>query len=185
MIDDVLDLLKGQLNAYLASSGHPGDKVDLLDGETSPSFKLNQITTLLINLEEEAAVRSADPHRRILPGGKVLTVNPEIRLSLYVLFVARFEDYKQGLRYLSLVIRFFQNHRFLDHKNAPDLPEGIEKLLIELVSLPFSQQNEIWRVLNASYQPSALYKVGLVVFRDDQGIEPPLIDQVTLTVQPS
>ena len=189
MIGDVLDLLKVRLNGYLASSGHPEpegstkDRVVLLNGEIAPSFKLNHLTTLLVNLEEEAAVRTANPHRRTLTGGKVLAVSPEIRLSLYVLFVARFKNYKQGLQCLSLVIRYFQSHRLLDRQVAPDLPEDIEKLVIELVTLPFSRQNEIWKALHAPYQPSALYKVGLVVFRDDEGIEPPEIRETTLKLR--
>ncbi len=186
MIGDVLVLLKDLLNDYLSAGTDPTepgeDKVVLPDGEKMDpiSFKLGAITALLVNLEEESALRAADPYRRTLPDGTVLPVKPEIRLNLYVLFVARFGEYKQGLRNLSLVIRYFQNHRLLDRQNAPNLSADIDKLGIELVTLPFSQQNELWSALRAAYHPSALYKVSLVIIRDAEPTAAPEIREIEL-----
>ena len=74
----------------------------------------------------------------VLPDGSIQQVDPPIHLNLYVLFVARFKDYLQSLRYLSLVLRFFQKHRVLDHESAPTLSDRIEKLTMELLTLPLA-----------------------------------------------
>ena len=192
MIKDVLIFLKSQLNEFLNtrsgwSAGESGEDEDaLLDGEkTNPiTFKSGAVTALLINLEEENTMRPAEPYRRGLMDGGILSVRPEIRLNLYVLFVARFKQYEQGLQALSLIIRYFQNYRVLDHENAPALPDHIDRLVVELVTLPFSEQNEIWNSLRTTYHPSLLYKVSLVVFRDEEGLALPKVTEPILrTVQ--
>ena len=191
MIDDVTLFLKNQLNEYLKAqsgwgSGEPGEeRVTLLDGENMEpvTFKLGSITTLLINIEQENVLRPPELFRRALPDGSSLAVQPEIRLNLYVLFVAHFKKYENGLRALSLIIRYFQNHRVLDPENAPDLPECVEQLIVELVTLPFQEQNEVWNALRATYHPSVLYKVSLVVFRDEEGASLPELDQVDVALE--
>jgi hypothetical protein len=39
---------------------------------------------------------------------------------------------------------------------------------MELVTLPFAAQNEIWNGLKTGYEPSALYKVKMVIFEDEE-----------------
>jgi hypothetical protein len=68
---------------------------------------------------------------------------------------------------MSRIIQHFQQHRVLDHHNAPELKESIPQLIMELVTQSFSEQNEIWNVLRTTYHPSVLYRARLVVFRDE------------------
>jgi len=178
MISDALVFLKNQLNTYLRSvSGRKPDeseedKVVFVDGEKMDpiSFKLGAVSVLLINIEEENTLRAADPYVRVSAEGAFQRVQPEIRINLYVLFIARFKQYEQGLTYLSLIIKYFQNHRLLDHHNAPELSDKIDHLIIELVTLPFSEQNEVWNSLRTTYYPSVLYKVKMLVFRDEDAV---------------
>ena len=161
MISDTLVFLKNQLNTYLKSiSGRKPDeswedKVVFLDGEKMDpvSFKLGAVTVLLVNLERENTLRAADPYTRTLANGSLQKVQPEIRLNLYVLFVARFKQYEQGLSYLSAIIKYFQSHQLLNQQNAPELDESIEQLSIELITLPFSEQNEVWSALRHYLSP--------------------------------
>ncbi len=108
--------MKNRLNTYLNSGSNPDesheDPVVFLDGQNMDAltFKLGAVSVLLINIEEENALRAPDRYMRMSPDGTRQKVHPEIRLNLYVLFVARFTDYKQSLRHLSLIIRYFQNH---------------------------------------------------------------------------
>jgi|OpeIllAssembly_1097287.scaffolds.fasta_scaffold61480_2 hypothetical protein len=188
MIGDVLCLLRDQLNAHLgASMPDPGPdsaeaRVQLIDGEKSDpvEFRLNSITLLLLNIEQETSQRSADPYLRTPGESNLRRLQPEIRLNLYVLFVARFKVYEQGLNQLSLVIRFLLTHRALDHDNTPGLSAQIDKLVLELVTMPLSEQNEIWSALRASYQPSVLFRVRMVVFRDAEGAAVPQIGQTVV-----
>ena len=173
MIGEVLVFLKDHLNAVLKGPDvdtpeTPEDKVVFVDGEKMDpiAFKLGAVSALLINIEEENTLRAADPYAAVSASGAPLKVSPEVRMNLYVLFVARFRQYELGLRYLSDIIQHFQGHRVFDHHNAPRLSEKVEKLIMELVTLPFSEQNELWNALRTTYHPSVLYKVKMVVFQD-------------------
>jgi hypothetical protein len=188
MISDVLMFLKNHLNAYLSaqSSWDPGvppaDKVVFVDGaQMDPlSFPLGAVSALLINIEEDNTLRAADPHTRLAPDGTRHKSQPEIRLNLYVLFVARFPHYEDALQHLSLIIQYFQNHRLFNHHSAPELSANIEQLVMELITLPFAEQNEVWSALRTTYHPSVVYKVKMVVFRDEDTVETPVIAETVL-----
>jgi hypothetical protein len=188
MIDEALVFLKNRLNAHLNSGRNPEesreDRVVFLDGQNMEplTFKLGAVSALLINIEEENTLRPPDLYQRISPDGTRQKVNPQIRLSLYVLFVAHFKQYEESLRYLSLIIRYFQSHRLLDHHNAPELSENIEKLIMELVTLPFAEQNEIWNALRVTYHLSVLYKVKLIVFQDENAVGMPELAEKIIRV---
>ena len=188
MIGDVLCLLRDRLNAHLGASlpdalpDSAEERVQLIDGEKSDpvEFRLNAITVLLINIEQETSQRSADPYLRTPGESNLRKLKPEIRLNLYVLFVARFKVYEQGLNQLSQVIRFLLSHRALDRVNTPTLPPQIDKLVLELVTQPLGEQNEIWTALRISYHPSVLFRVRMVVFRDAEGAAVPQIGQTVV-----
>lgn len=190
MISDALVFLKNRLNTYLNSGRNPDDSqedpVVFLDGaDMEPlTFKLGAVSVLLINIEEENTLRAPDPYIRTFPDGTRQKVHPEIRLNLYVLFVARFTQYEEALRYLSLIIRYFQNHPVSNHHEAPELSENIEQLVMELVTLPFSEQNEVWNSLRVTYHPSVLYKVKMVVFQDEDAVRMPEIEETILRIEP-
>lgn len=188
MIGDVLCLLRDRLNAHLRASlpdledESVEERVQLIDGEKSDpiEFRLNAITVLLVNLEQEAHNRSADPYLRAPGESNLRKLQPEIRLNLYVLFVARYKAYEQGLNQLALVIRFLQGHRALDHDNTPGMSPMVEKLVLELVTLPLSEQNEIWSALRTNYHPSVLFRVRMLVFRDAEGAAVPQIGEAAV-----
>ena len=188
MIGEALVFLKNQLNNYLKPimdhDGTQPDPVGFLGGDNMEplSFKSGAISALLINLEEEHTLRAPDPYRRTAANGMQQSVQPDIRLNLYVLFVARYARYEDSLQALSLIIRFFQKHRVFTHTDAPALSTNIERLAIELVTFPLAQQNDIWSVLRVAYQPSVLYKVKMVVFQDEDGAMPPAISETLIRI---
>jgi hypothetical protein len=190
MIKDVLVFLKDRLNSYLNSGRNPAevkeDLVVFLDGEKMDplTFKLGAVSILLINLQEETALRAPDLYQRLGPDGTRQKVQPDIRLNLYVLLVARFKQYEESLHQLSLIIRYFQNHRLFDQHNAPELSENIEQLVVELITLPFSEQNEVWSALRVAYNPSVLYKVKMVIFKDEDEVGIPKIEERILRLEP-
>lgn len=168
MIDNVLTFLKEQLNTYVTvKTGGQEFQVVYIDERVNKeiSFQNNAITILLVNLEEERTFRSG-----AMSNGNN-QINPNLSMNLYVMFVANFNVYSQCLQFLSLVIRFFQSHRLFDHQNSPSLSQDIEKLTMELVSLPFSEQRDIWSCLGMSYVPSVVYKVRMIVFKDMETVE--------------
>ena len=116
-------------------------------------------------------MRQPDQFQGVMQNGIRTQVNPVIHINLIVLFVCKFEHYDQGLKFLDYVIRFFQNNRQLNHHNAPDLDPSIQKLIVELLSMPLVQQNELWNALRTSYIPSVAYRIRMLVYRDEEGLE--------------
>jgi hypothetical protein len=192
MISKALLVLKDAVNDYLSTNSGwssadsdfgqvvflESEKVDVID------FKMGAISFLLVNVEEEHSVRPADPYRRALPDGTGQRVSPPIQLNLYVLFVARFSDYKQSLRYISLILQFFLTRRVLDHESTPALDDRIEKLTMDLLTLPLGEQNHLWGILRTAYQPSLLYKVRMVVFQDEDAVIVPPAAEPTTSISP-
>jgi hypothetical protein len=174
MIGEVIKFLRERLNQALPrdTDGAAEDLFVYVGAERDDaiSFKSGAVSMLLIRIEEESVLRPPDLYARVNADGARVRVEPEIRLNLYVMFVARFpDDYSRSLAHLSSVIRYFQNHRVFNAENSPELKEGIAHLVVELITPSFGEQNEIWGALRAAYQPSALYKVRMVVFQDAEG----------------
>lgn len=173
MLKSVIEFFKQELSNYLASTGAENSTVEFpstLSGGETIDFVKTALNFLMVNLEEENTLRQADMFRHEKNGNPYRGL-PEIRLNLYLLFVANMTGYPASMDMLSRVIRFFLTRRVFDRNNTPNLPEEIEKLTVELITLPFAQQNDVWNALRTSYKPSLLYKIRMVVF----GPEPPAI----------
>lgn len=63
-------------------------------------------------------------------------------------------NYVDSLRYLSKAISFFLDHSYYDRTNSPDMPEGLEKLSIDMESLNMQEMNNLWGTIGAKYVPS-------------------------------
>jgi hypothetical protein len=181
MLNDVLVFLKNRLNAHLNTGSKAGDVQEdqvvfpVGQGTDTVNFKLGAISVIMINLEQDNVLRAPDLYSRTLLDGTVQQVQPEIRLHLYILFVAHYQQYEDALRNLAAIIQYFQTHRLFTQQDAPELSETIEQLVVELVTLPFSELNEIWGALRVPYRPSVLYRVKLVAFHDKAPQEAPQV----------
>jgi len=192
MIDQALVFLKEQLNQRLRSdsglvvgeAGSERDAVVFVDGEKMEplSFPSGTVSILLINIEQDRTMRRAEPHRGAAPDGTPVRVSPELRLELSVLFVARFKQYEVSLKVLSAIVRFFQERPLFQRTEQPELPDEIERIVVEPVSLPFAEQNEVWNALRTTYHPSVLYRVRTLVFRDRLPVAAPAVAETDLTV---
>jgi hypothetical protein len=185
MFDEVLVLVRNKLNAFLhatieksGSAQGSGEYVAFLEGDKMEplTFPLNKITPILINVEEEKVLRLADRYEGVVRDGRRTEMNPSIRINLQVLFVSRFSNYEQSLKFLSLIVRFFQKNPLFDLDSTSE----IEKLRAELVTLPINQQNELWNSLRTTYLPSVLYRFSVLVFRDDETSDYNEVSEVTL-----
>jgi hypothetical protein len=190
LIGDVLVFLRKHSSAVLsgelaASGDEPGaDKVVFVDGEKADlAFPLGAVSELLINVEEERVLRAPDRYARQAENGSHERVQPDIRLVLYVLFVARFKAYETAWEHLSKLIEHFQSVPVFEPQTTPELPAGIEKLGLELVTLRFAEQNEVWSALRATYLPSILYRVKLIALRDSKPQTQSKIDETIIRLQ--
>ena len=171
MIGSALTYLRDKVNTHLqdgeTDSGQPlvvfieGDKIDPLN------IQSGRVNILVINVEEERELRGANPYY----DERSQRINPDIPLTISALFIARFNDYPTSWNYLTDIIRFFQSHPVLERadnqaQSSNHMPEGIESLRCELISLNFQQQNEVWGALRITQHPALLYKIKLITLRD-------------------
>jgi hypothetical protein len=184
MINEAFKFLSEELNDFISNKDlrYRGVDValvsDLVDEKGELTFKKrlsgNQsgdfLLLTLINVEEEVIGKSQLPYLRH-PDQSFDFLNPDTKVNLYMLISAvstkdESERYENCLRLLSYGVGFFQYKNVFDKLSSPSLPEKIGKIIIELVSPTFEQQNHIWGSMGAKYMPSVLYKVRLLVFRE-------------------
>ena len=171
MIGAALTYLRDKVNTHLqdgeTDSGQPlvvfieGDKIDPLN------IQSGRVNILVVNVEEERELRGANPYY----DERSQRINPDIPLTISALFIARFNDYPTSWNYLTDIIRFFQSHPVLERadnqtQSSINMPDGIESLRCEMISLNFQQQNEVWGALRITQHPALLYKIKLVTLRD-------------------
>jgi len=171
LIGSALTYLRDKVNTHLqdgeTDSGQPlvvfveGDKIDPLN------IQSGRVNILVVNVEEERELRGANPYY----DERSQRINPDIPLTISALFIARFNDYPTSWNYLTDIIRFFQSHPVLERadnqsQSSNNMPEGIESLRCEMISLNFQQQNEVWGALRITQHPALLYKIKLITLRD-------------------
>jgi len=187
MIDKALEFLQTELNAYLDVRTGSTDsgimRVRLVppikaDGQINFDSADN-VYLSLAKVEEERMGKKQSPYPADYGPDHDSTYNPAIKLNLFLLFSAHFNDYKESLKYLYFIVAFFQRKNVFLQEEYEDLDPAIEKLILDLYSPTFEQQNHLWGTLGAKYQPSVLYKLRLLVI-DEQvptGNAPPILER--------
>lgn len=174
MIYEVLNSLKIKLNSSLSEARRGTEPLLMLsnpwtnnDTNKGASF-LNSIS--LINVEEEKHFKtqglqiSQTPEQR--KKGLYSSREPDIKLNLYILISAYNKNYDDALKFISRVVNFFQENNVFVRKNDgadDDIPENVEKIVVELYTASFEQQNQIWASLSTGYIPSVIYKVRMII----------------------
>ena len=181
MIHSALTFLTNELNEFLKlKTGTLADRIFLTSvaTETGIAIPEKSLGVSLINIEEERVYK--DQRTSMINNrGNVEYLNPEIKLNLYVIISANFQDdtigdesandYEEGLKQLSMVISFFQAKNVFTPDNSPTLTSfdpNLKKLVVELYSYSFEQLYNFWSVVGAKYLPSVLYKVRTVTFQE-------------------
>lgn len=196
MIYTSLSFLNSQLNSFIAlkdplnmagALANPVVLSNIVDQENHLFNKSGDFVLMtLVNTEEETVGKSQLPYLKT-PDDKLHVVNPDIKLNLYIQFSA-FSDnttstppaYERALLLLDQVIFFFQYRNVFNKSQYPVLLNGgIEKLVIEPVSLTFEQLNHLWATLGAKYLPSIIYKCKMLTYRETVvSPEKPLIKEL-------
>lgn len=176
MIKEALRFIVQEVNEYIGMKA-AGDTTrvqlnGLVNQDGVVQIASDKIGCTLINIEEERIARSQVPYAPSV-GGNSVRKNPSVKLNLYILFAANpkiettMTNYEEGLALISHIISFFQSKNHFDHENSPGLDPRIEKLLLELYSLPVEQQNYLWGSIGAKYMPSVLYRVRLLEIQEN------------------
>ncbi|MEM9903570.1 MAG: Pvc16 family protein [Cyanobacteria bacterium P01_D01_bin.44] len=172
MLDAALLFFQQELSNYIKikTNGQKEDIVQFAEIQLPKGIVMqnNAITALLVNLEEERIFRSGAAQVNHLSSGGDSAEIPTLCMNLHVMFVANFKDYVEGLRILSMAMRFFRSYRLFSQQRFPALPPEIYQLSTELVNLTFMEQGELWRSLELPVSPSVLYKVRMLVYQETE-----------------
>ncbi len=172
MIDKALEVIKKDIHDYLVRLPELNVTSETVVHIT-PVVKFNgdiavpdnSLGLTLVNVEEERVMKSREAVT-LTSAGEVSHLNPAVKLNLYVLITANFTNYATGLGFLSGAIRFFQGKNVFTPRNTPGLNGSIEKLIADLFTLNFEQQNHLWGALGAKYLPSVMYKIRMLTIQE-------------------
>ncbi|MBL6656306.1 MAG: DUF4255 domain-containing protein [Flavobacteriaceae bacterium] len=164
MIHNVVASIGYQLNEHVMNALSLSDEAVIisslvdLKGNINPDIE-NKISMFLINIEEERTAKNG--HFQSSPG-----MNPPTTVNLYLMFAAYFPNfnYMESLRYISLVIEFFQSQNSFSNSNTPLLSNSVEKLSIELSNIGLEDIGKLWSNIGTNYTPSVAYKVKHIVY---------------------
>ncbi len=179
MIDLALTFLNTQLDNYLRAKLDPAmsttpfiQLANIAWNDADTSLNTNGASNsasafiTLVNIEEDRISKSPEPFTR-LHNNNIVYRNPQIYLNLYLLFSVNLSSYPESLKQLSLIIQFFQYKNVFTPLNSPGLPDGIEKLILDLSTLSFQDMNNLWGILGSKYLPSVMYKLRLIKISED------------------
>jgi hypothetical protein len=179
MLDIALQFLKDELNSYLLTrTGSNAVEVKmskLVDEAGKYAFDDGTIGAAIINIEEERTFKSHLPDYAYVNGQHV-ALEPDLKLNLHVMLAANFKLYDVALKYIGLVLTYFQSHSSFTCEEYPALDARIRKLIVELQSLSYEQLNQIWAFIGGKQLPSVVYKVRMVVIQDEaqMAVQPPI-----------
>lgn len=163
MIDRAISQIATQLNEYLRGLLDISEDIVVVsnllgpDGALAPNVD-NRIVVFLTSIEKDTVPRRSEHPGSALSGSKPLFLN------LYVMVAANFTgaNYPEALKFLALVVAFFNRNQVLDHASAPDLDDRLDKLVLDIENTPPQAMSNIWGVLGGRYLPSVLYRVRMV-----------------------
>ncbi len=122
---------------------------------------LADIIISLVNIEEVRMARNQEYMVRI--ENQLYPKNAPVNLALWLLFTAYGGSYENDIRNLQEVLSLFQKQPVFRQDTVPELADdGIETLVIDMVSLSFDQLQQLWSMLGGKYQPSVLYKMRMI-----------------------
>jgi hypothetical protein len=194
MIYEVLNSLKIRLNSSLSEARKTTEPFIILsnpwtnnDSNKGATF-LNAIS--LTNIEEEKNFKTQGLQMTQTPAqrekGVYSSREPDIKLNLYILISAYNKNYDDGLKFISKVVNYFQENNVFFRVNdgsEDDLPENVERIIVELYTASFEQQNQIWASLSTGYVPSVLYKLRMITIDSGKSMEVKSITERVINIQ--
>jgi hypothetical protein len=173
VIDATLSFLADEVNAHLLKrTGTDLGAVSvgaLCDDRGLWTQAVDTTRLTLFQIDEERTTREQLPERTLV-GGREVVLPPRLKLNLVLLFAGRFQQYDQALRTLSLILTLFQARPLFTQANSPALPDGVERIAMDLLSYGPEQMNQMWACLGAKHLPSVVYRLRMVVLQDVEPI---------------
>ena len=173
MIEGTISFIEETLNSYLQDKmNFKEERVissNLVEQDGSIAIRDdNRVVISLVDLDQEPSLKNAN-RTEVKPGGSMKQTQPPVNLNLFIMFSCFFtsNNYKEGLKYLSNIILFFQGRPLFSRQSYPQLNKyNIEKLSFEIYHPDYQARNNMWTILGIKYLPSIIYKVKMLSFTD-------------------
>jgi len=189
-----LTYIKSKVEEALGSVNGPPVEV-FLDSIAKDDVKQGVYVSLLYE-EEEKTLKNNDYLQKYyeptnpnqIKGYR--KVNPAIFLNLYVLILSTHSPYDEGLKQISSIISCFRHKNVFNKqrnengKIVDDFGEnypGLDKLVLDLHTLTFEQNNSLWQTLGSKLYPYVVYKVTMVAYAE--GMKAPDMEPVKKVIE--
>jgi hypothetical protein len=191
-----LHIIRQSLEDHLNGLGTNADDQVLIgnvavqdDDAYSPVIQ-DKIVMTLVRIQEEQTLKNRPAGTRNMATGRMEYHNPPLALNVYLLFTVNSNNYSNALTYLSRVMRFFQKTNRFDPNNSPVIPESDVsavdrmtdfRIVADLYSPTFEEQNHLWSILGSKQLPSVLYRLRIIELEDRQlTASGPLIEEINI-----
>ncbi len=170
MIDAAINHIAGELNQYLKRTFDLNEDLvvisNILEQDGSVATHVNnKIVVSLVNIEKDTV--PYHPKKAVNVGAMRTVTNAQpVFFNLYLMFASCFagNNYREGLKFISNTISFFQSQPVFDHQSTPGLDKNIDKLILDIENLNMHDLSNLWGVLSGKYLPSIMYKVRMVTY---------------------
>jgi hypothetical protein len=167
MIHNIVTAISSRVNLYVKNRLLIDDDVvvvrNLVDLKGSISEGVqNKISVFLLSVEEDKTSKTKSLTR--------VVNNPVIILNVNIMFAAYFTNnsYVESLRYISLVIEFFQKNPNFNLSDTPGLPLSNPKVHVEIYNLNMPDTMRLWGAIGTKYLPSCAYRIKQIKFDSEQ-----------------
>ena len=180
MIHNIITAISAKANQYIKNKLSIDEDVVIVKSLIDIKGNLNQgienkISVFLLSIEEEKLAKNSSTLKSIS--------NPSINININIMFASYFTDsnYIESLRYVSLIIDFFQRNPIFNHTNTPGLPINVPRLHSEIYNLNMPDTMRLWGAIGTKYVPSCAYRIKQIIFDSDTVIEdtPPVMGNNT------
>ena len=177
MLFAAVDLIRSELNAF-GVTAELGNIGEIVSSSGTNHGANSDVIVSLINIEENRVSR--DPQNFLKKDNGIVFKNPAVHLYLTLLFTSvRHENgYGIALQNIQRVIEFFQSKYVFDHANTTGMDDGIEKLVLDMVSFNMEQLHQLWSMLGGKYHPSVAYRVRMITVDSVTDQQGPVIKEI-------
>lgn len=172
MIHQVVPVIVEELTEFLQSRfGISEDQVvlgNVVNQDGSIAVEGNKLVVSLCNIGRDGS-KGVGQHFEATG-----STNPPVYINLYLIFSAVFnssninnQDYIEALKIISGVIGFFQGRNVFDHQNTPDMPDGANRVTLEIENIEFRELVNLWSLFGAKYTPSVVYRLRTLNMDED------------------
>lgn len=172
MLDQALRFIAGELGGYLERSFPRHTDLVRLASPQDPDGGISQeaIDKLLLCVVAMEPDVSGGRQPVSVQRGTDKTaqrVAAKLNINLTLLLAASFNNYAQGLRFLSASLAFLHTRSPFTPGRSADFPKGVSKLDLQPINLSLQDLSSLWGVMGGRLLPSMAYQLRMISIDTD------------------